>query len=214
MKKRNVLKLLLTIEIMSFSSSAMPDQSGDILALQIEIKNLKTSIENLGRKLTPISSSKEIKEKARNREKRRIIGNTSCYNLRKNPKVKEYKPGDNINIDAGEYLLCGILNYEYGFFKEGDNKFDFILFYEDLNSKKEDLLRFSEAGSTYKKKFRYLNSIQGGTLNYRIYSPTPQPSYYYSSSPSYASRSYALYNYSYTSSEGLVTLYILNINDF
>lgn len=99
MKINRSLKFIMSMGIMGINSVAIAsDNSADITALKTEIKNLKTSIANLTdmmrnqsaqatqinelkTRMNSINSSQNLE--LANLEKRAVIGNTSCYNLRK-----------------------------------------------------------------------------------------------------------------------------------
>ncbi|APJ03035.1 hypothetical protein [Silvanigrella aquatica] len=230
MKKNKLLSVLLSISsAASFSTNTFANVNTEELNLDIanlkeDFKKLQSAFSNLAENDSQNLSLHNLESKANELERRIVIGNTSCYNLRKNPKVKTFKPKDDMNIEAGEYLLCGVLNtYDTFFDKNGLDKIDFILFSVDKKDNtlnKNDLLRFSKLGNSVVQEFKKLAAIQNGQFHYRIIIPSSfSSSYnYYSSSYPYSASysiysSYYLHSTYYSDPDGLVTLYMLNIND-
>jgi hypothetical protein len=184
MKINRSLKIIMSMGIMGINSVAIAaDNSADITALQTEIKNLKTSIANLTdmmrnqsaqatqinelkTRMNSINSSQNLE--LANLEKRAVIGNTSCYNLRKNPKTKVYTIGSTLDINDGEYLLCGVLSTGVAFFKNGVTAVDYILHANDI---KNPLLRFTKLGNTYVQEYKHLNGIKNKILSFNIFRP-------------------------------------------
>ncbi len=258
MKINRSLKFIMSMGIMGINSVAIAsDNSADITALKTEIKNLKTSIANLTdmmrnqsaqatqinelkTRMNSINSSQNLE--LANLEKRAVIGNTSCYNLRKNPKTKVYTIGSKLDINDGEYLLCGVLSTRVAFFTNGVTAFDYILHAGDL----DPLLRFTKLGNSYTQEFKKLVNIRGKILQHLIFTPLnskavkpandfDKKSYYFDTDyikyNSYASSSgisnyvgvsnedfifaggYRLKFDNYDSPPHLMTLYVLNIND-
>ncbi len=224
--KNDVKRLADNLKSIDTMLQNQRSQNTVINELKAKLNTMDSSFNSQSANLTNLNLiSKNLEIKSKELEKKSVIGNTSCYNLRKNPKVKVYKIGDSININAGDYLLCGVLNTKVAFFNgEGNNVFDFILS-ADLGNSKYDLLRFTKAGNTFTQEFKNLYSMQNAKLNYRVILPktnqsssSTSSSYsstsYSSYSPSYSSTSSSSYSSTSSSSSGNeVTLYVLSIND-